>query len=115
MNQHIQLASIDDARNAQAKEAVRQRISWPVNLTPANVTYHSRGHALLLGSERDTRQAARALQGRGLASLTLIFTTPNAAQADDARGDEKSSDDDLLAATEALTTQALTRAQAEKL
>lgn len=115
MNQHIQLASIDDARNAQAKEAVRQRISWPVNLTPANVTYHSRGHALLLGSERDTRQAARALQGRGLASLTLVFTAPNAAQADETQADGKSSDEDLLAATEALTTQALTRSQAEKL
>ncbi|MYL24717.1 4Fe-4S dicluster domain-containing protein [Halomonas alkaliantarctica] len=110
MNQHIELASVDDARNAQAKEAVRQRISWPVNLTPANVTYHSRGHALLLGSERDTRQAARALQGQGLASLTLLFTAPNAPQADAAH-----SDSDLLAATEALTTQALTRAQVEKL
>jgi ferredoxin len=110
MNQHIELTSVDDARNAQAREAVRQRISWPVNLTPANVTYHSRGHALLLGSERATRQAARALQGRGLASLTLVFTAPNAAKADDDHRDS-----DLLAATETLTTQALTRAQAQKL
>jgi len=52
MNQRIQLASLDDQRNAEARETVRQRISWPANLTPANVTYHSRGHALLLGCER---------------------------------------------------------------
>ncbi len=99
-----------DQRNAEARETVRQRISWPANLTPANVTYHSRGHALLLGSERDTRQAARILQGRGLASLTLVFTAPNAEGVDDGVNDS-----DLLAATEILTTQALTRAQAEKL
>ncbi len=110
MNQRIQLASLDDQRNAEARETVRQRISWPANLTPANVTYHSRGHALLLGSERDTLQAARILQGRGLASLTLVFTAPNAAVVDDGVNDS-----DLLAATEILTTQALTRAQAEKL
>lgn len=110
MNQRIQLASVDDQRNAEAREKVRQRISWPANLTPANVTYHSRGHALLLGSERDTRQAARILQGRGLASLTLVFTAPNAAEVDGGENDS-----DLLAATEILTTQALTRAQAEKL
>ena len=110
MNQRIQLASLDDQRNAEARETVRQRISWPANLTPANVTYHSRGHALLLGIERDTRQAARILQGRGLASLTLVFTAPNAADVDDGV-----SDSDLLAATEILTTQALTRAQVEKL
>ena len=110
MNQRIQLASLDDQRNAEARETVRQRISWPANLTPANVTYHSRGHALLLGCERDTRQAARILQGRGLASLTLVFTAPNAAGVDDGVNDS-----DLLAATEILTTQALTRAQAEKL
>ncbi|MGY2463869.1 4Fe-4S dicluster domain-containing protein [Vreelandella sulfidaeris] len=110
MNQRIQLASVDDQRNAEARETVRRRISWPANLTPANVTYHSHGHALLLGSERDTRQAARALQGRGLASLTLMFTAPNAADVDD-----EVNDSDLLAATEILTTQALTRAQSEKL
>ncbi|WP_404376041.1 4Fe-4S binding protein [Vreelandella aquamarina] len=110
MNQRIQLASIDDQRNVAARETVRRRISWPVNLTPANVTYHSRGHALLLGSERDTRQAARTLQGRGLASLTLVFTAPNAAEADG-----EINDSDLFAATEMLTTQALTRAQSEKL
>lgn len=110
MNQRIQLASLDGQRNAEAREAVRQRISWPANLTPANVTYHSRGHALLLGSERDTRQAARALQGRGLASLTLIFTAPNVATSDD-----EINDNELIAATTTLTTQALTRAQSEKL
>ncbi|WP_404343872.1 4Fe-4S binding protein [Vreelandella venusta] len=74
MNQRIQLASIDDQRNVAAREAVRRRISWPVNLTPANVTYHSRGHVMLLGSALAVSQAALALQGRGLASLTLLTT-----------------------------------------
>lgn len=74
MNQRIQLASIDDQRNVAAREAVRRRISWPVNLTPANVTYHSRGHVLLLGSAPSVTQAARVLQGRGLASLTMLTT-----------------------------------------
>lgn len=73
MNQRIQLASIDDQRNAEAREAVRQRISWPANLTPANVTYHSRGHALIIGASDTAEAAARALQGSGLASLTLLM------------------------------------------
>ncbi|MDP3534534.1 MAG: 4Fe-4S dicluster domain-containing protein [Halomonas sp.] len=74
MNQRIQLASLDDQRNVAAREAVRQRISWPANLTPANVTYHSRGHVLLIGSAHTAYSAARLLQGRGLASLTLLMT-----------------------------------------
>lgn len=78
MNQRIQLASVDDQRNAEARETVRQRISWPANLTPANVTYHSRGHALLIGKSDDVYSAARALQGRGLASLTLLLTESTA-------------------------------------
>ncbi|SDO30917.1 4Fe-4S binding protein [Vreelandella arcis] len=86
MNQRIQLASIDDQRNAEAREAVRQRISWPANLTPANVTYHSHGHALVIGSSDTAEQAARALQGSGLASLTLLIanTADNAAHSPEA-------------------------------
>ncbi|WP_249977782.1 4Fe-4S binding protein [Vreelandella olivaria] len=80
MNQYIELASLDDQRNAAAREVVRQRISWPANLTPANVTYHSRGHALLIGSAQATYAAARVLQGRGLASLTLLITDSTAPQ-----------------------------------
>lgn len=80
MNQRIQLASLDDQRNVAAREAVRQRISWPANLTPANVTYHSRGHVLLLGSAHDVYSAARLLQGQGLASLTLLLTDEPAQQ-----------------------------------
>ena len=63
MNQRIQLASVDDQVNVTAREAVRQRISWPVNLTPANVTYHSRGHALLMGNSHEVSQATRAYTG----------------------------------------------------
>lgn len=80
MNQRIQLASLDDQRNVAAREAVRQSISWPANLTPANVTYHSRGHVLLLGSAHTAYAAARLLQGRGLASLTLLLTDEPAQQ-----------------------------------
>ena len=116
MNQPIPLASVDDQRNAQAKETVRQRVSWPVNLTPANVTYHSRGHALVMGSERDVRQAARLLMANthaqtqgGLASITLLVTsgTEGEALVDD--------DSELLTATASLTTQALSRRQVEQL
>ncbi|PRY64167.1 4Fe-4S dicluster protein [Vreelandella songnenensis] len=88
MNQKISLASVDDQRNAAAREAVRQRISWPANLTPANVTYHSRGHLLLLGSARAIHDAARALQGRGLASITLISTDAEASLSPLAGGNE---------------------------
>ncbi len=100
MNQRIQLASLDDQTNVAAREAVRQRISWPANLTPANVTYHSRGHLLLLGSAHEVNRAARALQGRGLASLTLLTTdtTP-----------------DLSAASEPLICQSLTGSQQSQL
>ncbi|WP_339117839.1 4Fe-4S dicluster domain-containing protein [Halomonas sp. BMC6] len=100
MNQRIQLASIDDQRNAAAREAVRRRISWPVNLTPANVTYHSRGHVLLFGRASSVSQAARALQGRGLASLTLLTTDV---------------DVDLPATSEPITTQVLSTHQQAQL
>ncbi len=110
MNQRIQLASIDDQRNAEARETVRQRISWPANLTPANVTYHSRGHALLIGAESDVYTAARALQGRGLASLTLLVTEP--AEADDSLKSEAAAP---LGASESIVSQTLTRDQLGKL
>ncbi|WP_372373337.1 4Fe-4S binding protein [Vreelandella venusta] len=100
MNQRIQLASVDDQVNVTAREAVRQRISWPVNLTPANVTYHSRGHALLMGNSHDVSQAARVLQGRGLASLTLLTTDSTV---------------DLAAANEPLICQTLTDTQQSQL
>lgn len=115
MNQSIPLASVDGQTNRHAKEAVRQRVSWPVNLMPANVTYHSRGHALVMGSKRDTRQAARLLMtdantpaGQGLASITLLYTCAT-------QGDDHDGDSDLLAATQSLAAQALTRDQVEQL
>lgn len=95
MNQRIQLASLDDQRNAEAREAVRQRISWPANLTPANVTYHSRGHALVIGSSDTAEKAAHALKGSGLASLTLLTTNTvaNAAESHAVAPKEASSSD----------------------
>lgn len=108
MNQRIQLASLDDQRNAEAREAVRQRISWPANLTPANVTYHSRGHALLIGSAADVYPAARALQGRGLASLTLLV---NESDANTLGGDTV----DPVGASEPLVAQTLSEGQLSQL
>ncbi|MGQ7261935.1 4Fe-4S binding protein [Vreelandella sp. V005] len=108
MNQRIQLASVDDQRNAEARETVRRRISWPANLTPANVTYHSRGHALLIGTSADVNAAARALQGRGLASLTLLMTGPAAHGQD-------SEIADTAVASEPVVTQALSSHQLAQL
>ncbi len=108
MNQRIQLASVDDQRNAEARETVRRRISWPANLTPANVTYHSRGHALLIGTKADVHPAARALQGRGLASLTLLIAEPGA----DSLGSDTAAP---LGANEPLVSQTLTSEQLSKL
>ncbi|GEN26623.1 formate hydrogenlyase subunit 6 [Halovibrio variabilis] len=99
MNQRIQLASLDDQRNADAREAVRQRISWPANLTPANVTYHSRGHALLIGTQADIHPAARALQGRGLASLTLLVIDPDANSLDSDPVDPHGANEPLIIQT----------------
>nr|WP_290702307.1 4Fe-4S binding protein [Halomonas sp. UBA3074] len=108
MNQRIQLASVDDQRNAEARETVRRRISWPANLTPANVTYHSRGHALLIGTSADVNAAARALQGRGLASLTLLVTEPAAIG-------QASEMTDTVAASEPVVTQTLSSHQLAQL
>ena len=108
MNQRIQLASIDDQRNAEARETVRQRISWPANLTPANVTYHSRGHALLIGPADDVYPAARALQGRGLASLTLLLT-------ESAANTPSTAPVDMLGGSEPVVTQTLSSHQLSQL
>jgi ferredoxin len=108
MNQRIQLASVDDQRNAEARETVRRRISWPANLTPANVTYHSRGHALLIGTSADVNAAARALQGRGLASLTLLVTGP-------AAHDQDSEVADTAVASEPFVSQTLSSHQLAQL
>ncbi|EPC04448.1 hypothetical protein L861_03740 [Litchfieldella anticariensis FP35 = DSM 16096] len=76
MNQRITLMPVDDSRNRQAREHAHHRVSWPVNLTPASVSYVSDGHALIVGNERDARFAARSLRNKGLSSVTLLFTAP---------------------------------------
>ncbi|WP_108444346.1 4Fe-4S dicluster domain-containing protein [Halomonas denitrificans] len=110
MNQHIELMPVDDDRNRHAREAARRRVSWPVNLSPARVSYQSDGHALILGNERDVRRAARALLARGLAPPTLVVTEP---LQDDAGSDTEH--EALLAATADLACQTLSRAQARAL
>ncbi|MDX1467602.1 MAG: 4Fe-4S binding protein, partial [Halomonas sp.] len=110
MNQHIELMPVDDDRNRHAREAARRRVSWPVNLSPARVSYQSEGHALILGNERDARHAARALVALGLASPALLVTDPLQG---DAGGDEEH--EALLADTADLACQTLSRAQARAL
>ncbi|WP_163557183.1 4Fe-4S binding protein [Halomonas sp. NO4] len=108
MNQHIQLVSDNEPSNRLARAHAFRRISWPVNLAPAGVDYLSRGHALLLGNERDVRRAAQALAGTRLASLTLLFTEP-------VKGASDAADAALLKATRHLASHALTAAQARTL
>ena len=79
MTSPIDAVTVDDAANRSAREAARQRVSWPVNLTPASVTYESAGHALLLGDEISVRQAAQRLQGQGLSAIALLISEPAAA------------------------------------
>ncbi|TDO13813.1 MULTISPECIES: 4Fe-4S binding protein [Halomonas] len=109
MNQRIEITPVDDNHNRQAREAVRQRVSWPVNLTPASVGYHSEGHALVLGNERDVRRAAHALHEKGLPAPALLFTEP---MDDDASLEE---DEALLAATAGMTSQRLSRAESRRI
>ncbi|WP_280545819.1 MULTISPECIES: 4Fe-4S binding protein [unclassified Halomonas] len=109
MNQRIDIMPVDNDRNRQAREAARQRVSWPVNLTPASVGYHSEGHALVLGNERDVRRAARALHDRGLPLPTLLFTEPMA------DGETHEDDEALFTDTVDMTHQRLSRAQSRTL
>jgi len=114
MNQHIELMPVDDDRNRQAREAARRRVSWPVNLSPARVSYQSDGHALILGDERSVRRAASALMAKGLATPVLLVTDPLHEDAgSDAGSDEEH--EALLAATAHLAYQSLSRAQARAL
>ncbi|MBB3189093.1 4Fe-4S binding protein [Halomonas cerina] len=111
MNQRIDVMPVNDPHNRQAREAAYQQVSWPVNLTPASVGYHSDGHALIVGNEREARRAARALSGRGLASVSLLLTDPIPAVPAAA----PANDEGLLAATRSLPHHALTRSERQAL
>lgn len=113
MNQRIEMLPVNEQHNRHAREAARSGISWPVNLTPASVSYVSDGHVLLVGSERDIRLAARELMDKPLASVTLLITEA----VSDARTpeDEMLSDERLLADTRECRQHALTRDQARQL
>ncbi|GGX78737.1 4Fe-4S ferredoxin [Litchfieldella qijiaojingensis] len=114
MNQRINLMPVDDPRNRHARECARRQVSWPVNLTPASVSYSSQGHTLILGNERCARRAARALREAGLPSPTLLYTEPTpstgAIPVDDDKQDER-----LLHDTGDLNSQTLSPAQARDL
>lgn len=107
----IDAITVDDATNRSARETARQRVSWPVNLTPASVTYESAGHALLLGDEISVRQAATYLQDSGLAAMALLITEPSV---DDAGLDEDQLET-LLASTRQLPCRTLTPTQRSQL
>lgn len=109
MNQRIEVMPVDDARNRQARDAATRKVSWPINLTPASVGYHSNGHALIVGNEREARRAARALSRSGLASVSLLFIDPTPVLTDDTSPD----DDDgcLLEDTRSLPHHALAKGE----
>ncbi|ERS90008.1 4Fe-4S dicluster domain-containing protein [Halomonas sp. PBN3] len=109
MTSPIDAVTVDDATNRAARETARRRVSWPVNLAPASVTYESAGHALLLGDELGVRRAAAALADSGLAAIALLITEPTAAGADD---DDVEA---LLASTRHLPCRTLTAAQRDSL
>ena len=105
MTSPIDAVTVDDATNRAAREAARRRVSWPVNLAPASVTYESAGHTLLLGDELAVRRAAAALADSGLAAIALLITEPTEADADDADVEA------LLASTRHLPCRTLTAVQ----
>ncbi|MCI0508904.1 4Fe-4S binding protein [Chromohalobacter marismortui] len=64
----------DDARNAAAREAALQQVSWPQNLAPPTVSYTSHGHVAIVGPATDLQRAMQALTDNELASITLVTT-----------------------------------------
>ncbi|WP_444984434.1 4Fe-4S dicluster domain-containing protein [Halomonas mongoliensis] len=75
----IPLAPLDDERNRAAREAARQRVSWPANLAPETVDFKSEGYLLIAGAELDIRRAAARLAGQ-LPGITLVVTERSSAE-----------------------------------
>ena len=73
----------DDARNAAAREAALQQVSWPQNLAPPTVSYVSHGHVAIVGPADAIRRAAGRLADSELASVTLIATQEDGDEASD--------------------------------
>lgn len=112
MNQRIEMLPVDEQHNRRAREAARSGISWPVNLTPASVSYLSDGHVLLVGNERHVRLAASELMDKSLASVTLLVTEP---VGDIPSSEEQALDDErLIAETRECRQHALAREQARQ-
>ncbi|HSP57504.1 MAG TPA: 4Fe-4S dicluster domain-containing protein [Halomonas sp.] len=112
MNQRIEMLPVDEQHNRRAREAARSGISWPVNLTPASVSYLSDGHVLLVGNERHVRLAASELMDKSLASVTLLVTEP---VGDIPSFEEQALDDErLIAETRECRQHALAREQARQ-
>lgn len=87
MANRIPTATLDPSRDRAARDAAHARVSWPVNLAPASVSYHSHGHVLIVGDEASVRLAAERLQqAADIASISLLVTaaTGNTRVNDDA-------------------------------
>ena len=75
MLNRIPIATQNPTRDQSARDTAYAKVSWPVNLAPANVSYHCHGHLLIIGNEVNARLAARVLQyTNALASITLLIT-----------------------------------------
>ena len=85
MTQRIALTQLDAQHNEQAQSAALARVSWPTNLIPANVSYQSQGHLLVIGEAEACRTACTALlphlHDDGLRSITLMVDANGKASA----------------------------------
>ncbi|SDK80753.1 Ferredoxin [Franzmannia pantelleriensis] len=85
MTQRIALTQLDAQHNEQAQSAALARVSWPTNLTPANVSYQSQGHLLVIGDADACRVACdtliQHLHADGLRSITLMVDAAGKASA----------------------------------
>nr|WP_297456884.1 4Fe-4S dicluster domain-containing protein [uncultured Halomonas sp.] len=83
MTQRITAATLDEPRDRAAREAARAKVSWPVNLAPAGVSYTSQGHLLIVGDEASARLAAQRLHAmQALASISLLVNRETPADID---------------------------------
>ncbi|QJQ96618.1 MULTISPECIES: 4Fe-4S binding protein [Halomonadaceae] len=84
MNQPIASPSQGSQHNRLARTAALSKVSWPVNLSPATVSYQSLGHLLIIGGDVECRTALAALQGAEteLTSVTLLLDSASVGSQD---------------------------------
>ncbi|SHE94043.1 4Fe-4S dicluster domain-containing protein [Modicisalibacter ilicicola DSM 19980] len=87
MANRIPAATLDPSGAQAVKDAAYAQVSWPINLAPSSVSYHSHGDVLIVGNELEARRAAQRLRLAGtLGTISLLINTPTPpdAQLDDA-------------------------------